>query len=54
MEGGGEDCTEGTTIIPIEKIIAHPNYDPASTLRRHDIAILRLESNAPYTGKKLW
>lgn len=49
VEGGGEDCTEGTTIIPIEKIIAHPNYDPVSALRRNDIAILRLESNAPYT-----
>ncbi|CAH0715054.1 unnamed protein product, partial [Brenthis ino] len=48
VEGGGQDCTNGVTLVPIEKVIKHPLYDPASTLRRHDIALLRLQFNAPY------
>ncbi|CAK1589514.1 unnamed protein product [Parnassius mnemosyne] len=48
-EGGGEDCTTGAVILPIEKITAHPEYNPTNALRRHDIALLRLSQMAPYT-----
>ncbi|XP_013147132.1 PREDICTED: serine protease easter-like [Papilio polytes] len=48
VEGGGEDCTEGALIVPIEKIIPHPQYDPNNALRRHDIALLRLGQLIPY------
>ncbi|XP_023950486.2 phenoloxidase-activating enzyme [Bicyclus anynana] len=48
VEGGGQDCTEGAIVVPIEKIIPHRGYDPNSPLRRHDIALLRLQTMAPY------
>ncbi|XP_013168733.1 PREDICTED: serine protease easter-like [Papilio xuthus] len=48
VEGGGEDCTDGALIVPIEKIIPHPEYNPTNALRRHDIALLRLGQLIPY------
>ncbi|XP_075985903.1 phenoloxidase-activating enzyme-like [Anticarsia gemmatalis] len=45
VEGGGEDCTEGPTSIPIEKIIAHPEYRD----KKNDIALIKLARVAPYT-----
>lgn len=46
-----EDCVQGVCADPIVRIkvaeiIVHPNYSN----REHDIAILRLEEEAPYTG----
>lgn len=49
VEAGGMDCTEGIVRIPIEKIIPHPQYNPASAQKRHDIALIRMASLAPYT-----
>ncbi|XP_026316063.1 phenoloxidase-activating enzyme-like [Hyposmocoma kahamanoa] len=50
VSGGGIDCTDGAISIPIEKITAHPNYNPYDTkTRRHDIALLRLTKPAPYS-----
>ncbi|XP_068624276.1 phenoloxidase-activating enzyme-like [Battus philenor] len=49
VEGGGEDCTTGALIVPIEKIIPHPGYNPSHALRRNDIALLRLGQMAPYS-----
>ncbi|KAJ2937786.1 hypothetical protein O0L34_g18566 [Tuta absoluta] len=49
VSGGGEDCTTGVVVIPIEKVIAHEEYNPSNRLRRHDIALLRLTKMAPYT-----
>ncbi|XP_046972543.1 phenoloxidase-activating enzyme-like [Vanessa cardui] len=49
VEGGGQDCNEPLVIIPIEKVIPHKDYDPDSPLKRHDIALLRLKDEAPYT-----
>lgn len=50
VEGGGQDCTEGHIVLPIEKVIPHKDYKPESSLRRHDIALLRLKDEAPYNG----
>lgn len=49
VEAGGEDCTEGALSIPIEKIIAHPQYEPKSTQKRNDIALIRMRRPAPFT-----
>ncbi|XP_047994323.1 phenoloxidase-activating enzyme-like [Leguminivora glycinivorella] len=52
VEGGDskdEDCTEEPVVIPIERVIPHPDFDPTKRLRRHDIALLRLSRLAPYT-----
>ncbi|XP_050356536.1 phenoloxidase-activating enzyme-like isoform X3 [Nymphalis io] len=49
VEGGGQDCNDPLIIVPIEKIIPHRDYNPDSPLRRHDIALLRLKDEAPYT-----
>jgi hypothetical protein len=46
--GNGQDCVNSTS-IPIEQIIVHPEYDPQT--RRNDIALIRLEKLAQYTGK---
>ncbi|XP_026316064.1 phenoloxidase-activating enzyme-like [Hyposmocoma kahamanoa] len=47
---GGDDCTKGPVIIPIEKVIPHPDYKPQdTTTRRHDIALIRMRESAPYT-----
>lgn len=51
VSGGGTDCNEGAIVVPIEKIIPHYGYDPNSALRRHDIALLRLQTIAPYGGR---
>lgn len=51
VEGGGTDCTDPVITIPIERTIPHQNYNPASKLRRNDIALLRLAKMAPYTGE---
>lgn len=50
---GGYDCTEGGVVIPIEKIIPHPDYDHYHNTGRHDIALLRTSNTAPYTGKSI-
>lgn len=47
--GGGEDCNDGAQSIAIEEIVAHPNYNPSSSLKRDDIALVRLRTTAPYT-----
>ncbi|CAB3240504.1 unnamed protein product [Arctia plantaginis] len=49
VEAGGEDCTEGVVRIPIEKTIAHPEYNTRSGPRWHDIGLIRLNRLAPYT-----
>ncbi|XP_075985902.1 phenoloxidase-activating enzyme-like [Anticarsia gemmatalis] len=49
VEADGEDCTEGITRIPIERTIPHPEYNPVSPLKRHDIALIRMKQMAPYT-----
>lgn len=49
VEAGGEDCTDGVTRILIEKIIPHPDYNPVSSLKRNDIALLRLKETAQFT-----
>ncbi|CAK1589515.1 unnamed protein product [Parnassius mnemosyne] len=49
VEGGGNDCTAGVLILPIEHLIPHPNYSPGSRLRRNDIALIRISQTAPYT-----
>ncbi|XP_063367244.1 phenoloxidase-activating enzyme-like [Cydia amplana] len=50
VEGGdGMDCTEEPVVIPIERVIPHPGFDPTNRLRRNDIALLRLSRLAPYT-----
>ncbi|XP_052749534.1 phenoloxidase-activating enzyme-like [Galleria mellonella] len=46
-EGGGEDCSDPPVIIPIERSIPHPQYDP--TTRKNDIALIRMRQNAPFT-----
>ncbi|CAB3225806.1 unnamed protein product [Arctia plantaginis] len=48
-ESGGVDCTDGTIRIPIEKAIPHPEYNPNSVSRRHDIALIRMNRLAPFT-----
>ncbi|KAI8423521.1 hypothetical protein MSG28_012622 [Choristoneura fumiferana] len=47
---GEKDCTLDPVIIPIEHIIAHPEYNPYSLNKRNDIALLRLASIPEYTG----
>ncbi|XP_028161612.1 phenoloxidase-activating enzyme-like [Ostrinia furnacalis] len=47
VEGGGEDCSEGVVILPIEKTIPHVEYNPVT--RRHDIGLIRTQQAAPYT-----
>ncbi|XP_059050731.1 phenoloxidase-activating enzyme-like [Achroia grisella] len=44
---GGEDCADPIVTIPIEDTIPHPEYDAIT--RKNDIALIRLEQNAPYT-----
>lgn len=50
-----EDCIDGVCADPIiridiEGIIVHPDYDG----KNQDIAVLRLEKDAPYTGNKFF
>ncbi|XP_026735969.1 phenoloxidase-activating enzyme-like [Trichoplusia ni] len=49
VEANGEDCTDGVTRIAIERAIPHPQYNPVSPQKRHDIALLRLKETAPFT-----
>nr|AAO74570.1 prophenoloxidase-activating proteinase-3 precursor [Manduca sexta] len=49
VEAGGMDCTEGAVIVPIEKTIPHPEYNPISRTRRNDIGLIRLKEMAPFT-----
>ncbi|XP_075985901.1 phenoloxidase-activating enzyme-like [Anticarsia gemmatalis] len=49
VAGGGQDCNEGVTRIPIDKTIPHPEYNPASTQKRNDIALIRMRQSAPFT-----
>ncbi|XP_035455812.1 phenoloxidase-activating enzyme isoform X2 [Spodoptera frugiperda] len=48
-EGGGQDCTDGVTRVPIEKIIPHPNYSFSANDKRNDIALIKLKELAPYS-----
>lgn len=46
-----KDCVQGVCADPlvkidVEEIFVHPQYDG----KEHDIAILRLAEDAPYTG----
>ncbi|XP_072946553.1 phenoloxidase-activating enzyme-like isoform X3 [Epargyreus clarus] len=50
VEGGGTDCTDGEVIVPIETTIPHPEYKPLTLLRRHDIALIRLDRVVEYTA----
>ncbi|XP_075986144.1 phenoloxidase-activating enzyme-like [Anticarsia gemmatalis] len=50
VEGGGKDCTDGITSIPVEKFIVHSEYDVNSRQRQNDIALIRLANMAPYTN----
>lgn len=50
MIDGGDDYTEGTITIPIEKIIPHPQYNHKNALKWHDIALIRMAEMANYTG----
>ncbi|XP_059044971.1 phenoloxidase-activating enzyme-like [Achroia grisella] len=45
--GGGTDCSDPPVTIPIDVIIAHPQYDIAN--KKNDIALIRMRENAPYT-----
>ncbi|XP_013168734.1 PREDICTED: serine protease easter-like [Papilio xuthus] len=47
--GGGEDCTDGALVIPIEKIIVHEQYNPNDVNKHNDIALIKLSTMAPYT-----
>ncbi|KAI8423514.1 hypothetical protein MSG28_012622 [Choristoneura fumiferana] len=49
-EPGTLDCTVDPVIIPIERVIPHPDYNPRNSLKWNDIAMLRLKHIAPYTG----
>ncbi|XP_026316168.1 phenoloxidase-activating enzyme-like [Hyposmocoma kahamanoa] len=50
VSAGGEDCTYGAVVIPIEYTIPHPDYDPYDKkTRRNDIALVRTRESAPYT-----
>lgn len=51
VEAGGEDCTDGIMIIPIERTIPHPDYSTNRKQSPNDIALIRLTQNAPFTGK---
>ncbi|XP_026316167.1 phenoloxidase-activating enzyme-like [Hyposmocoma kahamanoa] len=46
---GGSDCSDAGVVIPIEKIIPHPDYNPYDENRKHDIALLRMSKSAPYS-----
>ncbi|XP_017777054.1 PREDICTED: serine protease easter-like isoform X2 [Nicrophorus vespilloides] len=47
---GGFDCSEPPVDIPVEERIAHEKYNPLDTNQYHDIALLRLSRDAPYTA----
>ncbi|XP_026316177.1 phenoloxidase-activating enzyme-like [Hyposmocoma kahamanoa] len=48
INGGGSDCTEGAVVIPIEKVISHPDYNNNDRkTRKHDIALIRMSKSAP-------
>ncbi|KAI8423515.1 hypothetical protein MSG28_012622 [Choristoneura fumiferana] len=52
-EPGTLDCTVDPVIIPIERVIPHPDYNPRNSLKWNDIAMLRLKHIAPYTDTGL-
>lgn len=45
-----EDCHNTTVTIRIDDITVHPEFDSSSTLRRHDIALIRLDEMVTYSG----
>lgn len=47
---GGNDCTEGAVVIPIEMVITHPDYSD-TTIKRSDVALIKMSKSAPYSGK---
>lgn len=47
---GGQDCNEEAVTIGIEEIKPHPDYQPSKGNEQNDIAVIRLENDAPYTG----
>ncbi|XP_068624275.1 phenoloxidase-activating enzyme-like isoform X2 [Battus philenor] len=47
--GGGEDCTDGPLVVPIDGIIPHEQYDNRDQNRYHDIALIRLSHMVPYS-----
>ena len=42
-------CSDPHVDVPVEKKIVHENYQPSSKHQHHDIALLRLTRNVPYT-----
>lgn len=48
---GHQDCSEPPMNVPISEAIAHEDYDPHDKNQYHDIALLRLHNEVPYTGK---
>lgn len=48
IRGEGRKCVENIVIKP-ENIIVHSQYD--SVRLQNDIALIKLRTNAPYTGK---
>lgn len=46
--GEGQKCIENI-VMKAEDVVLHPQYD--DTQLTNDIALIRLQGNAPYTGK---
>ncbi|KAL0810740.1 hypothetical protein ABMA28_010060 [Loxostege sticticalis] len=44
-----EDCHNTTVTIRIDDITVHPEFDSSSTLKRHDIALIRLDEMVTYS-----
>lgn len=50
---GGQECAPAPINIPIEEQIAHEDYVPTNPNQYHDIALLRLARNVPFSGTLL-
>jgi len=46
---GFEDCADPPVNIPIEEVIVHEQYIPKTPGQAHDIALLRLSREVPFT-----
>lgn len=52
--GFGEDCAPPPINIPVAERIAHESYDPNDVNQYHDIALLRLQRTAKFTGESCY
>lgn len=53
VSGDDLDCNDEAVSIRIEEIIPHPQYLPSTASgQKNDIALIRITSDAPTTGKK--